>query len=45
MDQPVGWVVLDPAGNVVQSGPVTDLEMVSGLGEPQDTEEASDGGD
>lgn len=35
-----GWVVLDPEGNVVDSGPGMTLEMASSMGE-----EVQDGGD
>lgn len=28
-----GWVVLDPDGNVVDSGPLTELESVAEIGE------------
>lgn len=31
--EPVGWQVLDPDGNVVASGPVTELEMSAEMGE------------
>lgn len=37
---PVGWVVLDPDGNVVDSGPGMTLVMASSMGE-----EDPDGGD
>ena len=42
--EPVGWQVLDPDGNVVASGPVTELEMAAEMGETLDTKD-SDGGD
>ena len=32
---PVGWRVIDPDGNVVDSGPLIELEMVAGLGGPE----------
>jgi hypothetical protein len=32
----VGWVVLDPAGNVVDSGPPISLEMATSMGEPEE---------
>jgi hypothetical protein len=31
--EPVGWRVLDPDGNVVASGPLITLEMVTNMGE------------
>lgn len=31
-EQPPGWLVLDPDGNVINSGPVTQLEAVSDTG-------------
>lgn len=37
--QPVGWRVLDPDGNVVDSGPGIVLEAVSASGPADDTEE------
>jgi hypothetical protein len=40
----IGWRVLDPDGNVVASGPVTELEMVAEMGEVTEPE-GSDGGD
>lgn len=40
----VGWQVLDPDGNVIASGPVTELEMAAGLGETVNLE-GTDGGD
>lgn len=39
-EQPIGWRVIDPDGNVVDSGPCIELEMVTSMGE-----EATDGGD
>jgi hypothetical protein len=39
-----GWRVLDPDGNVVASGPVTELEMAAEMGEALNLE-GSDGGD
>jgi hypothetical protein len=39
-----GWQVLDPDGNVVASGPVTELEMAALMGEALNPE-GSDGGD
>jgi hypothetical protein len=39
-----GWRVLDPDGNVVASGPVTELEMAALMGEATGPE-GSDGGD
>jgi hypothetical protein len=32
-DEPAGWVVLDPDGNVVDSGPQTVTEASAGAGE------------
>lgn len=32
-DEPVGWRVIDPDGNVVDSGPLTELEMAATMGE------------
>ena len=32
-DPEIGWRVLDPEGNVVDSGPITQLEMVANLGD------------
>lgn len=40
-----GWVVLDPDGNIVDSGPGLVLTMATQMGEPQQEEEATDGGD
>ena len=37
---PIGWRVLDPDGNVVASGPITELVAVSDYGQEQ---EESDG--
>jgi hypothetical protein len=31
--QPIGWVVTDPAGNVVDSGPVSEAHAVAWVGE------------
>jgi hypothetical protein len=39
-----GWRVLDPDGNVVASGPATELEMAAEMGEALNLE-GSDGGD
>lgn len=33
LDEAPGWVVLDPDGNVVDSGPLTELEAVADTGE------------
>lgn len=33
LDEAPGWVVLDPDGNVVDSGPLVALELVAELGE------------
>lgn len=33
LDEAPGWVVLDPEGNVVDSGPVMQLAAVADLGE------------
>lgn len=33
LDEAPGWVVLDPDGNVVDSGSLTELELVTELGE------------
>ncbi len=45
MSEPeIGWRVLDPDGNVIASGPVTELEMVAEMGEAL-SPEGSDGGD
>jgi hypothetical protein len=33
LDEAPGWVVLDPDGNVVDSGPLTELEAVADAGE------------
>ena len=41
----VGWRVLDPDGNVIASGPVTELEMTTELGETLSVEGTPDGGD
>lgn len=35
----VGWVVLDPDGNVVASGPGMVLEMVTSMGDAPDESE------
>jgi hypothetical protein len=43
VDEPPGWRVIDPDGNVVGSGPGVALEMVTQMGEQE--EEADDGGD
>ena len=44
--EPVGWQVLDPDGNVVASGPVTELEMSAEMGEALGLNaEEPDGGD
>jgi hypothetical protein len=40
MTEPIGWVVLDPDGNVVDSGPGMTLEMVTTFG---DDEEGAEG--
>lgn len=37
--EPIGWRVLDPDGNVVGSGPCIELEMVTEMGEPAETEQ------
>lgn len=37
--EPPGWVVLDPDGNVVDSGPGMFLEMASDMGGSEETEE------
>lgn len=42
-EQPVGWLVLDPEGNVVASGPPMELEMTTEMGGSE--EGAGDGGD
>jgi hypothetical protein len=42
-EEPVGWRVIDPDGNVVASGPPMELEMVADLGGTE--EGADDGGD
>lgn len=36
----IGWRVLDPEGNVVASGPLTELEMVALVGDtpPEEAE-------
>lgn len=36
----IGWRVLDPEGNVVDSGPITELEMVAFAGDtpPEEAE-------
>lgn len=44
MADAVGWQVLDPDGNVVASGPVTELEMAAELGETVNPE-GTDAGD
>jgi hypothetical protein len=31
--EPIGWIVTDPDGNVVDSGPVSEAEAVAWLGE------------
>jgi hypothetical protein len=31
--EPIGWVVTDPAGNVVDSGPVSEAQAVAWVGE------------
>lgn len=33
LDEPIGWVVTDPDGNVVDSGPVTEAHAVAWVGE------------
>lgn len=33
LDEAPGWAVLDPDGNVVDSGPLTELEAVADAGE------------
>lgn len=33
-DEPIGWLVFDTDGKVVDWGPVTDLQMVASFGEP-----------
>lgn len=42
-EQPVGWRVIDPEGNVVASGPLIELEMATEIGGSE--EGAGDGGD
>jgi hypothetical protein len=42
-ERPVGWLVLDPDGNVVDFGPPIELEMVTQMGEPE--QEVTDGSD
>lgn len=36
----VGWRVLDPDGNVIAAGPVTELEMAAQMGEALGAESA-----
>lgn len=31
--EPIGWMVTDPDGNVVQSGPVTEAKAAAWVGE------------
>lgn len=31
--EPIGWVVTDPDGNVVETGPVTEAKAVAWVGE------------
>jgi hypothetical protein len=40
-DEPIGWVVTDPLGNVVDSGPLTRAEAAFLIGEA-DTEGEQD---
>lgn len=35
VEQAPGWVVLDPEGNVVDSGPITELQAVAETGEEE----------
>jgi hypothetical protein len=35
VDEAPGWLVLDPDGNVVDSGPIVDLTAVADTGEPE----------
>jgi len=41
LDEAPGWVVLDPDGNVVASGPVTIAEAAAVVGEGADSEQES----
>jgi len=36
LEQAPGWQVLDPDGNVVDSGPIVQLEAVADTGEEQE---------
>lgn len=38
--EPLGWVVIDPAGNVVDSGPISHALPVSAAGETEPAEGA-----
>jgi hypothetical protein len=38
LGQPLGWVVKDPAGNVIESGPVSIALPASAVGETQSAE-------
>lgn len=40
--EPIGWVITDPDGNVVASGPLTHAEAAFLIGEATDTEGAQD---
>jgi len=43
---PIGWQVIDPDGNIVASGPITELQAVADYGQElyHVEEEESDGG-
>ena len=43
-DEPVGWRILDPDGNVIDQGPLIVAAQASSMGESQEEEE-SNGGD
>jgi hypothetical protein len=40
LDEAPGWVVTDPAGNVLASGPLTEALPASGAGETEPAEGA-----